>query len=90
MWHQRQGTSFPHTPQWCFAVAAATDITVYSLNILSHDYISLMSLLALENCFSVIFMSSDSPIPGMQLLLLALLIEVDGLEHTKELVAESG
>ena len=64
-------------------MAAATDITVYSLNILSHDYISLMSLLALENCFSVIFMSSDSPIPGMQLLL-------DGLEHTKELVAESG
>lgn len=49
-----------------------------------------MSLLALENCFSVIFMSSDSPMPGMQLLLLALLIEVDGLEHTKELVSETG
>ena len=71
-------------------MAAATDINVCSLNILSHDYISLISLLALENCFSVIFMSSDSPMPGMQLLLLALLIDADGLEHTKELVSESG
>ena len=49
-----------------------------------------MSRLALENCFSAIFMSNDSPVPGTQLPLLALLIEVDGLEHTKELVSESG
>lgn len=48
-----------------------------------------MSLLALENCFSVIFMTNDSPAPGTQLLLLVFLIEVNGSEYTKALVSES-